>query len=229
MRSKLSSKLWGCFFILFGVLIIGNLFDLWDITLFFAGWWTLIIIIPCIIRIISSGFQISSVVGLTIGILLLLMRQNVINTALTGKLIFPIILIIIGLSVIFKNMERASFTKNFNDFEFHYDKNASDYATVFHSRKIYVPNEYFYGARLSSVFGDLYIDLSSAIITQDVVIHCSSVFGDVKIQLPSNVAVKTSGTQLFGSLRNKTNQVTDAHKATVFIDYNCIFGEITII
>ena len=43
MRSKLSSKLWGCFFILFGVLIIGNLFDFWDITLFFSGWCTLLI------------------------------------------------------------------------------------------------------------------------------------------------------------------------------------------
>lgn len=229
MRTKISSKLWGCFFILFGVLIIGNILDLWDVTLFFAGWWTLIIIIPCLIRIISSGFQISSVVGLTVGILLLLMRQNVINTALTGKLIFPITLIIIGLGVIFKNMKRESFIKNINDFEFHYDKNASDYTTVFHSRKIYVPNDHFYGAKLSSVFGDLYIDLSSAIITQDIVIHCSSVFGDVKIQVPSNVSVKTSGTQLFGSLRNKTTQAVDSHKATVFIDYNCIFGEITVI
>lgn len=228
MRKKLSSTLWGLFFICIGILIIGNIFGFWDFVLFFPGWWTLFIIIPCFIHIISDGIHISSVVGLTIGILLLLMRQNVIDVALTRKLIIPIILIIIGLGIIFKSMVRGSINKSFHDFEIHYDKNASNYTTVFHSRKIFIPNDHFFGASLSSVFGELQVDLSSAIITEDIVIHCSSVFGEIQLFVPPNVYVKTSGSQIFGSMNNKTNQVSDNGKPTIYIDYSAIFGEITI-
>ncbi|WP_455717518.1 LiaF transmembrane domain-containing protein [Anaerosporobacter sp.] len=228
MRKKLSSTLWGLFFICIGILIIGNIFGLWDFVLFFPGWWTMFIIIPCFIHIISDGIHISSVVGLTIGILLLLMRQNVIDIALTRKLIIPIILIIIGLGIILKNMVRVSNNKDFHDFEIHYDKNSSNYTTVFHSRKIFIPNDKFFGASLSSVFGELQVDLSSAIITQDIVIHCSSVFGDIQLFVPSNVYVKTSGSQIFGSMKNKTTQVTDSGKPTIYLNYSAIFGEITV-
>lgn len=228
MRKNLSASLWGLLFICIGVLIIGNIFDLWNITLFFSGWWTLFIIIPCFIHIISDGLHTSSVVGLTIGILLLLMRQDVIDIELTSKLIVPIILIIIGLGIVFKNMARTSFNKDIHNFEMHYNKDASNYNTVFHSRKIFIPREPFFGASLSSVFGELQVDLSSAIITQDIVIHCSSVFGDVQLLVPPNVSVKTSGTQILGSMKNKTKQVYDSGKPTIYIDYSAVFGEIII-
>lgn len=228
MRKRLSSSLWGLIFICIGILIVGNLFDLWDFTLFFSGWWTLFIIIPCFIHIISDGIHISSVIGLTIGILLLLMRQDIIDTALISKLIIPIILILIGLGIVFKNMARTSINKDFHNFEMHYNKNASNYNSVFHSRKIFIPREPFFGASLSSVFGELQVDLSGAIITQDIVIHCSSVFGDVQLFVPPNVLVKTSGTQILGSMKNKTKQVYDSSKPTIYIDYSAVFGEIII-
>lgn len=228
MRKSLSSSLWGLFFICIGVLIVGNIFDLWDFTLFFSGWWTLFIIIPCFIHIISDGIHISSVVGLTIGILLLLMRQDVIDTALTSKLIVPIIFIIIGLGIIFKNMARTSIKKDFHNFEMHYDKNASAYNTLFNSRKIFIPREPFFGASLSSAFGELQVDLSSAIITQDIVIQCSSVFGEVQLLVPPNVLVKTSGSQILGSMKNKSKQVYDIDKPTIYVNYSAVFGEIII-
>ncbi|WP_310602529.1 LiaF transmembrane domain-containing protein [Anaerosporobacter sp.] len=227
MRKRLSSTLWGLFFICIGILLVGNILNLWDFTLFFPGWWTLFIIVPCFIHITSDGFHVSSVIGLTIGILLLLMRQNVIDIALTGKLIIPITFICIGLGIVFRNMPHTS-NKSFHNFEIHYDKNASNYSTVFHSRKIFIPNEHFFGASLSSVFGELHVDLSSAIITQDIVIHCSSVFGDVQLLVPPNVQVKTSGSPIFGSMRNKTNPVIDSCKPTIYIVYSAIFGEILV-
>ncbi|WP_167957848.1 LiaF transmembrane domain-containing protein [Anaerosporobacter faecicola] len=228
MRKTLSSTLWGLFFISIGILIVGNIVNFWDVTLFFDGWWTLFLIIPCAIRIISDGIHISPVIGLTIGILLLLMRQDVIDHAMTGKLIIPIIFVIIGLGIIFKNMARNTIHNNIHDFEIHYDKNSSYYTTVFHSRKIYVPNEPFYGASLNSVFGDLLIDLTGAIVTQDIVIHCSCAFGDIQLLVPPTVNIKPSGTQVFGSLKNHASTVQNANKPTIYIDYSAVFGEIVI-
>jgi predicted membrane protein len=228
VRQKLSTSLWGLFLIILGILIIGGLFDWWQFTLFFKGWWTLFIIIPCFISIIQYGFNTGSVVGLTIGIMLLLTNQNVIDPSVSGRLIFPIILVIIGLSIVFKNVSAKPWSGKDINFEVHYDKASSKYSTVFGSRKIHIPNQEFYGATLSSVFGDLYLDLASANITQDIVIHCSSVFGDITVMVPPNVFVKTSGNQIFGSIKNKTNKAIEAGRPTIYVDASCVFGEVTI-
>lgn len=228
MRQKLSTSLWGLFLILLGVLIIGGIFDWWQFTLFFKGCWTLFIIIPCFISIIQYGFNTGSVVGLTIGVMLLLTSQKVIDPSVTGKLIFPIILVIIGLSIVFRNVSTKSWSSKDADFEVHYDKAASKYSTIFGSRKIHIPNQEFYGATLSSVFGELYLDLASAIITQDIVIHSSSVFGEITVLVPPNVFVKTSGNQIFGSIKNKANKAIEPGRPTIYVDASSVFGEVNI-
>ena len=69
MRSRLSNILWGLFFILIGIGFAGNAFNLWDFNLFFPGWWTLFIIIPCGISILQDGFHSGSCIGLAIGVI----------------------------------------------------------------------------------------------------------------------------------------------------------------
>ena len=77
MRNKVSNSLWGLIFILAGVAFLGNAYDWWGgFNLFFDGWWTLFIIIPCAISIIRHGFNAGSIIGLGIGIILLLSSFN---------------------------------------------------------------------------------------------------------------------------------------------------------
>jgi hypothetical protein len=71
MRNRISNVLWGLFFIIIGVGFAGNLFFDWDFHLFFDGWWTLFIIIPCLISMIQNGFGTASTIGFIIGVLLL--------------------------------------------------------------------------------------------------------------------------------------------------------------
>ncbi|MFW5633084.1 MAG: LiaF transmembrane domain-containing protein, partial [Acetivibrio ethanolgignens] len=103
MRSRLSNILWGLFFILIGIGFAGNAFNLWDFNLFFPGWWTFFIIIPCGISIIQNGFQTGTSIGLVIGVMLLLSRQGFFNMRLVGQLIIPVILVIVGLGIMFAN------------------------------------------------------------------------------------------------------------------------------
>lgn len=60
MKKKLTNILWGLFFIIIGVGFAGNALGIWDFNLFFPGWWTLLIIIPCFISMIQSGFGVGS-------------------------------------------------------------------------------------------------------------------------------------------------------------------------
>ena len=48
--NKISSLLWGLVFIIVGVIFGLNALDITNINVFFDGWWTLFIIIPCFIE-----------------------------------------------------------------------------------------------------------------------------------------------------------------------------------
>lgn len=78
-------------------------FGFTNINIFFDGWWTLFIIIPSFIELIRSDGKIGSLIGLIIGTVLLLCCQGYLSFSIIGKLIFPFILVMIGLSLIFKD------------------------------------------------------------------------------------------------------------------------------
>ena len=101
--SKFKDIILGVLFIVIGVIIGLNAFEITNIDIFFDGWWTLIIIIPCLIGIFDSGDKTGNLIGLLIGLLLLLCCQNLFSFDLLWKLLLPIILVVVGLSIIFKN------------------------------------------------------------------------------------------------------------------------------
>ena len=69
----------------------------------FDGWWTLFIIIPCFIGLFKEREKTGNFIGFLIGIALLLCCQDVLNFDMIWKLAFPLILIIIGIFIIFKD------------------------------------------------------------------------------------------------------------------------------
>ena len=52
--TKLSKILWGVVLILVGGIFALNAFGVTDVEVFFDGWWTLFIIVPCFIGGISD-------------------------------------------------------------------------------------------------------------------------------------------------------------------------------
>ena len=109
--------------------------------MFFDGWWTLFIIIPCLISIVENGFNTGNIVGLTIGVLFLLSSQGIINSRIVAKLIFPTIIILIGIKIIFRDSFNKTMKKSIN-------MNANreeclEYTSIFGSQKETYPNEQF--------------------------------------------------------------------------------------
>ena len=88
--------LWGIVLILIGVIFALNVFGITDIHLFFDGWWTLFIIIPCFIGIFNEREKTGNIIGLCIGVFLLLCCQNILSFTKLWKLAVPAIIVIIG-------------------------------------------------------------------------------------------------------------------------------------
>ena len=71
--------IWGLAIIALGVIFGGNALGLFSFDIFFEGWWTLFIIVPSAISLITDKEKISSLVFLAAGIILLLAAQGVLG------------------------------------------------------------------------------------------------------------------------------------------------------
>ena len=89
--------IWGILFILVGLIVGLNAFGVTRINIFFDGWWTLFIIIPCFIGLIKNKDKTGSIIGLLIGIVLLLCSLDILNFEIAWKLALPVLLVLIGL------------------------------------------------------------------------------------------------------------------------------------
>lgn len=225
MRVKFSNLLWGIFFIIVGIGFAGNAFHLWDFHLFFNGWWTLFIIVPCGISLIQNGFRIWPMTGLIIGMMFFFSSNGWVDGHIVGKLIAPAILVFIGFSMIFKNMFHGDFR---NRIEAKYQGNANEYAAIFSGNRYNAAGENFFGTTINAIFGGFDLDLRNAVIEQDIVVNATAVFGGINIYLPSNVKVKVSNVPIFGGVSNKAATSMDPNAPTIFINSTCMFGGIDI-
>lgn len=211
---KESTTLWGILILAVGVIFLGNSFSWWNIDIFFDGWWTLFIIIPSIYGLIKKEWT-SSIFGLIIGILLLLASQDIITWKVVWQSFFPIILILIGLSLIFKPKMKYPKVNH---------EGLQEYVGIFSTNETKITEE-FKGARAVSIFGEVNLDLRKATIKEDIVIDCVSVFGGIDIKLPRNVRVKANGVPIFGGVENKCDEEDGP---TIIINYVCVFAGIDV-
>ena len=59
--------LWGIVLIVVGLIIGGNALGITNINIFFDGWWTLFIIVPCFIGLFKEREKTGNIIGLLIG------------------------------------------------------------------------------------------------------------------------------------------------------------------
>ena len=219
----------GIILIIIGVILGGNALNLFDINLFFKGWWTLFLIIPSIVGLLSDkeNDKKANAIVLIVGILLLLACQNIINFEIVWKLLLPIIIIIIGLSLIFKNTFNKDISKKIEKLN---KKTKSDegYFSTFSSQDVKLDDEEFNGTTLNAVFGGITLDLRKSKIKEDVVINASAIFGGIDIFLPEDVIVKVKSNSIFGGVSNKKDTKNKKDSKTVYINANCVFGGVEI-
>lgn len=100
---RLNKILWGIVFVILGVIFALNGLNVTDIDVFFDGWWTLFIIIPCLVGLFTEKKKLGNLFGIALGVFLLLCSWDVLSFSLLWKLIVPAAIIYLGLKLIFGN------------------------------------------------------------------------------------------------------------------------------
>lgn len=224
--NKRKNILWGIVLVALGILFGLKSLNIIDFTLFFDGWWTLFIIVPSSIGLLTERDKTGNLIGAAIGVCLFLGCQGILSFALLWKLLIPGIIIIIGAKMIFKGIVGSKVAEAVNKLEKDSSGNQRAGCATFSGCNMNFDNEVFEGAELTAVFGGVKCDLRNAVIEKDCVIKVSVTFGGIDIFVPNTVNVKTNTTALFGGVSNKTALKSDV--PTIYVSGTCMFGGVDI-
>ncbi len=202
---------WGILLIIVGILFLGRNMDWWDFSIFFDGWWTLFLIIPALISLVRREGIATSFLILILGVLMLLASQEVIEWDTVWKVFVPIIIIVVGLSIILGN-KRVRSPKS----------NAKEYLAIFSSVEETI-DEIKSDFKVTSIFGGVELDLRNVKLKEDLVIDCFSLFGGIDIRLPKDVKLEVSGLPIFGGSESRYRG-NENSKVTVYIHHITIFA-----
>lgn len=222
---KTSNILWGLVLVALGVIFALNALDIADFNIFFDGWWTLLIIVPCTVGLFTEREKTGNIIGIVIGVLLLLWCRGIMDIEMAWKLFIPAIIIIVGLKLVFQGIF-GNKTSEMLKKKKEEGKNLRSGFAAFSGCEMNYSGEIFEGAELNAIFGGVECDLRNAIIEKDEVIKATAIFGGIDILVPDNVNVKVDSNSIFGSVDNKTKAHTDA--PTLYISAICLFGGIDI-
>lgn len=224
---KFGNILWGIVFIVVGLIIGCNAMGITNINIFFEGWWTLFIIVPSFIGIFKEENKMWNIIWLVVGIVLLLCSRDILSFAIIGKLIFPFILVMIGVSFIFRDTFRTKVNEKIKKLNSE-RVDGEDFCATFGGIKTNFKEQEFKGANIDAIFGGVEIDLSDAIINHDQVINANAIFGGVDIKAPKSVNIKVKSTPIFGGVSNKLKDDFNESVPTIYINAFCLFGGVDI-
>lgn len=223
--------IWGIAIIALGVIFGGNALGLFELNVFFDGWWTLFIIVPSVISLITEKEKLSSLGFLATGVILLLAAQNVFSYDVAWKMILAVVLMLIGVGIIIKNVfhnkNDEEVEKKIHDLE--NDKVMDSQVAIFSGSERTYNDETFAGSNLIAVFGGVDLDLRKAKFEKDTVIKAFCLFGGIDIKVPEEVQVKIKSGFIFGGVSDERKGDSGKGKCTVYVDAAGGFGGVSIV
>lgn len=222
---KTSKVLWGIVLIAAGVVYALNVFHITDIDIFFQGWWTLFIIVPCAIGLFTEREKTGNIIGIVIGVFLLLCCQDILSFSVLWKLLVPAIIVIIGLKMVFTGLFGNKANEIMKKLRLE-GKEPKAGCAVFSGCDMNFDGKVFESAELTAVFGGIECNLRNAIIEKDCAIQVSAIFGGIDILVPAGINVKVSSNSIFGGVSNKT--AVHQNAPTIYVSGTCMFGGVDI-
>lgn len=226
---KSKAIIWGIILIAVGLLWALSSLGMIEVNIFFEGWWTLFIIVPSAISLITSRDKISALVGLAVGVLILLCVRDILDFDMIMKLIIPAIIVLVGAKLIINAFSDRKADKAISDMEQN-SENIENVFALFTGIKADCNGKVFRGAEINAIFGGVDYDLRGAVIEPDCAIKATAVFGGIDIYVPENVKVRVKSTSIFGGTSNKAKKPDDGAEnvITLYVSALSMFGGIDI-
>lgn len=159
-------------------------------------------------------------------------------------IIWPIVIIIFGISMIFRSNKKNCRPKKWKKIKQHVhyshltneldavsENDFIDTVSFFGGVKKNIVTKNFKGADIVTVFGGTEINLSQADFENQAIIDLTCVFAGVSLVIPSNWQLKSEIVTAFGGIedqRHINNATNEDNPKTLILRGNCVFGGIEI-
>ena len=233
MNQKLNRILWGIVLVAVGVLLGLNALNVLAFDLFFKGWWTLFIIVPSVIGLLTDKNKWGASIGLLFGVFFLLCAWDILSVSLLWKLALPIVAVLVGLSLLFGKRKKteappAPVSPPVDNTQTPNNNNRTDCVAIFSGQEMHCDGKPFCGVDATAIFGGVDVFASTAIITTDCTVNATALFGGVDIFLPANVNVQVISSGIFGDVENHRRFPAIEGAPTVTVRATAIFGGVDI-
>ncbi|MBQ9964840.1 MAG: hypothetical protein IJP14_06960 [Clostridia bacterium] len=225
---KVSRIVWGVVLVAVGAVLALNALGIADIDLFFDGWWSLFLIIPCAVGLFTERDKTGNLIGLLIGVFLLLCAQDILSFSMLWKIVVPAVIILVGLKLIFGGMFGGKTATIIKQLQAENPTVQPNGFAAFSGQNMNFDGEVFTGAEINAIFGGVKCDVRGAILEKDCVINASAIFGGVDILVPDTVNVVVQSTSIFGGVSDKKRAPKREGIPTVYINATCLFGGVDI-
>ena len=212
-----------------GILWILNITGVLVFTFSTEGWWTLFIIVPCLVGFFTDKDKIGPCIGLGWGVLLLLATRDIISWDAMWQIGLAFMIICLGVKLLlFKGCSCCNQGVCEQDTVSRDGKNIRQIETSFGRQEISFKGEKFEGADVKTSFGALLLDLTGADIADQAFIDLNVGFAGVSITVPEGLAVRVSVNSGFGGVMDKRHNKVTAGTPILILTGKVGFGGVDI-
>ena len=222
---KASRIIWGILVLALGVILFGNAAKLWDVTLFFDGWWAALVMLLALFSICTDKPNIVNVYFLLFGGVMLFKEQGIFIAKDTSSWLIALALLIAvaGISIIIRaafGSKKKITTIDANEFV----SSEKETTVSFGEETIRFDRTTFESGNYSVAFGELTVDLRTAIIAENATLYAKAAFGELKVLLPADVSADVDGSTFLGEI----DAPQSGGEKTLKIKASAKFGQISI-
>ena len=229
-RGKIAA---GILIVAFGIIYLLNEIGYTVPKYFFS--WKIFLIGLGIVLLFKHSFSKGWIV-LTIGTAFLI--NDIYPHCLNTNLIWPTIIILFGLGLIFKRHKHKKCDNHWKKYKHFNHQNLKDYSedefvdsvAIFGGVTKNIVSKNFKGANVSNVFGGTELNLLNVEFEDQAIIEISCVFGGVSLIIPSNWQIKSELNSIFGGIEDKRiiNPSDSIDSKILILKGDCVFGGIDI-
>lgn len=225
--------------LLVGVLTLLSKILVWDVSFWSILWPSVLLVYG--LRGVFSKFSFFSLGCTLFGGYYLISNLNIWEFSIRGELVFPIIIVLFGLSLLVDALRKpkkpkfhishngvkvgSGKTKSFFETDHDSFECSLSFGENTHRVELPVLNE----GEISCSFGELTIDLSGCNrVSDDCEIEANCSFGELKLLVPKHFFVKLDRSAAFGSV-DVLGQPNGQPEGTILLDANVSFGHLEIV
>jgi predicted membrane protein len=180
-------------------------------------WWPLIIVALGAGQLIEQRrLALGPLIVLGVGVLLLLGELEIVPGGV-WRLVWPVLLIVAGLALVFRRAGRGLPPGRADE--------VVSASAFFGGNDVVSTTSRFRGAALTAAFGGVSLDLRQAqLAPEGATISIFAAFGGVEVLVPHGWRVQVGGLPLLGGLENKANAPASPDSPLLRVDATVLFG-----